>query len=128
MTQETKVGKHTPGPWMADLELENSEVWGIFTEDEGYPLAYLMSRALDPLRAYEEDRANARLMADAPRLKQVNEQLLEALEALTLALTPWLYSASGRAHIDADPVAQDIPGAYAAGCLAIAEARGEVTA
>lgn len=79
----TKHEGFTPGPWTCDApghrpdEVEHSSSVGI-TADDWDCLATVYTAGSDPND--KEGLANARLIADAPRLYAENQRLREALE------------------------------------------------
>ncbi len=68
------IGKHTPGPWSADNG--DSDQWGVFDDNGG---AIVYAKCDSPLRSFDEDAANARLIAAAPLM-------LDALRSASLVL------------------------------------------
>ena len=73
--------KHTPGPWKVSLA-DDAVVVNDLTD-------IIQERAkLDYEEHFEEYEANAELIADAPRLKAVNAEMLEALKEALKAINP----------------------------------------
>ena len=89
--------KHTPGPWMA----------GIPSSIVGWPVIApgALSRLICSV-AYShpeepEAKANAELIADAPRLKAENAELLAALKAIHDRLKPFRVTYQHQSEKDA---------------------------
>lgn len=89
------MNNHTPGPWVAKFE----EAYYVIGPDLGR-VAMMMNlkgaHGLAGRRSGEESAANARLIAAAPetaaerdRLKEINAELLAALEKLYDACAPY---------------------------------------
>ena len=77
------TGQHTPGPWVADCE-EGS--FGVFAEEDGREIARLhdkngnfpQSSFADTQYLYDgQHEANARLIAVAPEMLEMLEQVAE---------------------------------------------------
>ena len=86
MTNETKATQHTLGPWIAQESVDGH--WYIWHHIEGSGISICDVSGFPSISAPSGDdvvEANARLIADAPRLKESNEELLAALEALLTA-------------------------------------------
>src|SRR3990167_7076424 len=82
MEQTQQEVKHSPGPWSAEWEGSQWRGWAdgrcIANVNSGARYTTKEHWASNRLRA----EANARLIADAPRLKAVNEALLEFCRAV----------------------------------------------
>jgi hypothetical protein len=94
------MSKHTPGPWKAHFE----EAYYVTGPDRGRVAMMLNLKGAHGLggrRTGEESAANARLIAAAPetaaerdRLKEINEELLDALVDVMFRHVPF----SNKAH------------------------------
>ena len=93
---------HTPGPLEAQQSSVSSGLWWIIDPVSGFVIG-------EAIRDIEQDmvapaEANARLWADAPRLKEVNEVLLAACEKAFEALTTeWLYQTGQFSRVAVPP-------------------------
>jgi hypothetical protein len=88
----TAVSKHTPGPWtmscpMGTGHLEGREPWFWVSADR---TLHLQVAACPDGYVAGENEANARLIADAPRLYDENKRLREVNAELLEALTDLL--------------------------------------
>ena len=72
--------QHTPGPWKID---NYSDPIFISSLETGVPVAKVYKKR-DALQV-----ANARLIADAPMLKEQRDELLEVLEGMMCVCREW---------------------------------------
>ncbi len=70
---------HTPGTWKADRHLI-SDGWRVFVQHNADNDQHDAICDLETWQSDEQTEANARLIADAPRLAEENATLLDALK------------------------------------------------
>lgn len=67
----------TKGEWIADNG--ESEIWGVFSDMDSDGIAYLCEPNGTPLRSFDEAKANAQLIASAPKLYEALKEVKETL-------------------------------------------------